>query len=115
MQPSWQNSSHSINRDLENHHVIGAYHNNSLVGYAAFVPAIGRIRQCGVHIDHRRKGVGRALFQYMFEHSGNGQLMLTNVDEAYQPAIRFLYAMQFQPFLRLYEMNGAWPRSLEEK
>jgi ribosomal protein S18 acetylase RimI-like enzyme len=40
---SWQNSTESINRDIENHKLVGAFRDNELIGYAAFVPATGRV------------------------------------------------------------------------
>lgn len=105
VKPAWQNTTASINRDKEGHALIGAFEENTLVGYAAFVPATGRIKQVAVLPPHRGKRIGTALFQHMLQHSGNGQLLLTNVDEAYQPAIHFLTALGFQKILGLYEMK----------
>jgi ribosomal protein S18 acetylase RimI-like enzyme len=105
VRPAWQNSTASINRDKEGHALIGAFEKDTLAGYAAYVPATGRIKQVAVFPPHRGKRVGTALFQHMLQHSGNGQLLLTNVDEACQPAIQFLTALGFRKILGLYEMK----------
>ena len=105
VKPSWQNSLNSIKRDLKTHRVIGAFCEGKLVGYAAYVPASGRVRQAAVHPAHRRKGIGRALFQHMLDSSESSELMVTNIDEAYTPAILFLKALGFNRFLGLYEMK----------
>jgi ribosomal protein S18 acetylase RimI-like enzyme len=107
--PSWQNAAASINRDLTGHQLLGAFLDNKLVGYAAWIPASGRVRQCGVHADHRRKGIGKAIFRYMYLNSTTKQLLLTNVDEGCEPAIGFLQAMHFERFLQLYEMQHTLP------
>jgi ribosomal protein S18 acetylase RimI-like enzyme len=103
--PSWQNSMESINRDIENHSLIGAFRANELIAYAAFAPATGRVRQCAVHPAHRRKGVGKSLFHYMMETSVANELLITNVDNACTDGILFLEAIGFNRILRLYEMK----------
>lgn len=105
MKPAWQNSTASINRDRESHSLVGAFDKDVLVGYAAYVPPTGRIKQFAVLPSHRGKRIGTALFQHMLQHSGNQQLLITNVDEAYQPVIHFLTALGFQKILGLYEMR----------
>jgi ribosomal protein S18 acetylase RimI-like enzyme len=105
MESSWQNSLESVERDKEGHVLAGIYEGEKLLGFAAFVAATGRVKQYTVHPQHRRKGIGRALFQYMQQASGPGQLVVTNVDEDYKPAIAFLQALGFQRFLRLHEMR----------
>ena len=105
MEAAWQNSVGSIARDREGHVPVGAYDDDKLIGFAVYVAATGRVKQCAVHPRHRRKGVGRSLFHYIQQNSGRGQLVVTNVDEAYEPALQFLQVLDFQPFLRLYEMK----------
>jgi len=105
MLPAWQNSSASINRDLENHHLIGAFDNDSLVGFAAYVPSAGRVKQCAVLPSHRRKKIGTALFQHMQQNSANGSLLLTNIDDNYIEGVSFLHALKFERLLRLCEMK----------
>ena len=65
VQPAWQNSTASIHRDKESHQLLGVFREGELVGYAAYVPAAGRIKQCAVHTTYRRHKIGTALFHHM--------------------------------------------------
>jgi GNAT superfamily N-acetyltransferase len=105
VRPAWQNSSASIHRDLENHVIAGAYENNSLAGYIVFVPATGRVKQIAVQPAHRRKGIGGALLQHAFQNSKGDSLLVMHVEDGYEPAVRFLEALKFQPIIGLYEMT----------
>lgn len=105
MVAAWQNSLISIERDRLNHRMAGAFIEDELVGFGAFIPASGRIKQCFVLQQHRRKGVGTALFNYMRQRSATEQLVVTNIDEGYKPANEFLKALGFQKFLGLHEMK----------
>jgi ribosomal protein S18 acetylase RimI-like enzyme len=103
--PSWQNATAAVNRDRDSHILIGAFRNGELVGCAAYVEATGRIRQVAVHRAFRRQKIGTTLIRHLFQNSGTGSLVITNVEEEYEPAMQFFKALQFTPFLRLYEMK----------
>ena len=105
MVPAWQNSLASIERDKESHQFFGVYKANRLIAYAAYVPSTGRVKQCAVHPDHRRKGIGRALFYHMQQNSGMGELLVTNIDVVYKPAVSFFNALGFEKLLGLHEMK----------
>lgn len=105
MMSAWQNSLASVARDQQAHDLIGAYINDELVGFAAYVAATGRIKQLAVHPAQRRKGIGSALLRFIQRTSKSEQLVATNVDEGYEPAVAFLKARGFEGFLGLYEMK----------
>ena len=105
MEAAWQNSLASVERAKTGHQLLGAFDNEKLVGFAAYVPTTGRVKQLAVHSDHRRKGIGTALLRFIQQNTGATQLVITNVDENYEPAIMFLQALGFQVFLALYEMK----------
>ena len=105
MNAAWQNSLASVQRDKAGHRFAGVFKNDSIIGFAAYVPATGRIKQLAVHTEYRRKGVGTALLHFIQQSSATGQLVVTNVDEGYQPAMKFLQALGFENFLSLYEMK----------
>lgn len=105
MKPSWQNTTASIHRDPESHRLIGAFTNEKLVGFGAFVPATGRVKQLAVLPCCRRQKVGTALLQLMQQQSQTRHLLLTNVDEDNNEARLFLQALQFERILGLYEMK----------
>ncbi|HET7898308.1 MAG TPA: GNAT family N-acetyltransferase, partial [Flavisolibacter sp.] len=77
MEPAWQNSTASINRDTESHQLIGAFYHNQLVGYAAYSPSAGRVKQCAVLPSFRRQKIATALFCHMLQNSRTGNLVLT--------------------------------------
>jgi ribosomal protein S18 acetylase RimI-like enzyme len=112
MTPAWQNSLASIQRNKEGHELLGVFQDDQLVGYAAYVPATGRVKQCAVHPQFRRKGIGKALFSYMMQNSSAGELVLINIDEAYQPGMDFLKALGFQKFLSQFEMKLVVPEEV---
>lgn len=105
MESAWQNSLASVQRDVDAHQMIGAYRKNELVGFAAFVATSGRIKQLAVHLQHRRKGIGSALVDFIAKACKPEQLVVTNVDESAASVIQFLKALGFEPFLRLHEMR----------
>ena len=105
MLPAWQNSTASIHRDKESHQLLGVFQEGELVGYAAYVPAAGRIKQCAVHKTYRRHKIGTALFHHMQQNSPTGSLLVTNVEEAYEPGTAFLHSLGFEKILGLYEMK----------
>ena len=105
MEPAWQNSIASVERDKAAHKIAGAFIEDELVGFGSFVPSTGRVKQCFVLPAFRRKGVGTALLHYMQQNSSSDQLVITNIDDAYLPANSFLQALGFQNFLGLYEMK----------
>ncbi len=102
---TWQNSLASIERDLPSNQLIGACRQDELLGFAVYTVASGRVKYCAVHPQHRRKGIGSALLHFIQQNTTVGQLTATNVDESYAPAHAFLQALNFQSFLRLYEMK----------
>jgi ribosomal protein S18 acetylase RimI-like enzyme len=105
MAPTWQNNLAALERDKEQHQLLGAFEEGKMVGYAAWVPASGRIRQCAIDPHCRRKGYGSALFSHMMNNSSGGELSVVNVDEAYGEGIAFLTALQFKKILGLREMK----------
>ena len=105
MRPAWQNSLASMQRNEQGHQYIGAFVDEELMAYAVYVPATGRVKQCAVKPDYRRKGIGRALFHHMMQNSATGEITVTNLDIAYKPAVYFFEALGFKKLLGLYEMK----------
>jgi ribosomal protein S18 acetylase RimI-like enzyme len=105
MEPAWQNSVASTERDKASHKIVGVYIGDELAAFGSFVPASGRVKQCFVLPEHRRQGLGTGLLHHMQQNSTATQLVVTNIDESYLSANRFLEALGFQNFLGLYEMK----------
>jgi ribosomal protein S18 acetylase RimI-like enzyme len=103
--PSWQNDTPAIRRSLDAHKIAELRKGEELVAYAAFMPATGRVKQYGVHPQHRRKGYGTQLFHYLCSVSPNNEVNLINVDESDTASIEFFKSIGFQRFLGLWEMK----------
>jgi ribosomal protein S18 acetylase RimI-like enzyme len=104
-EPAWQNSSASIERGIQDHALVGAFINETLAGYAAYVPATGRVRQFAVAAQHRRRGAGKSLFAYMCKNSQPHHLTTINIDEADHATIQFFKALGFERLIGLWEMK----------
>ena len=59
--PSWQNSFDAVERACEDFRILGAYEDNTLVGYCIFEPGSGDITQIAVEKGYRRKGIASLL------------------------------------------------------
>lgn len=103
--PTWQNDTPSVQRALDAHRIIEVKKDGELVAYAVYTPANGRVKQYGVHPDHRRKGYGRQLFRYLCRTSSTKEAILINVDESDTASIGFFKALGFQRFLGQWEMT----------
>jgi ribosomal protein S18 acetylase RimI-like enzyme len=103
--PSWQNDTPAIKRSLDAHKIVELRKGEELVAYAAFMPATGRVKQYGVHPQHRKKGYGKQLFHYLCGASPNNEVNLINVDDSDTASIEFFKAIGFQRFLGLWEMK----------
>lgn len=103
--PSWQNDTPAIRRALDAHKIVELRKGEELVAYATYMPATGRVKQYGVHPEHRRKGYGKQLFHHLCSVSPHNEVSLINVDENDTASIEFFKAIGFQRFLGLWEMK----------
>jgi ribosomal protein S18 acetylase RimI-like enzyme len=103
--PTWQNDIPAVQLALDAHKVIELRADSELVAYAVYAPASGRVKQYGVHPEHRRKGYGRQLFGYLCQAAGGKEVTLINVDDSDTASHEFFEAIGFQRFLGLWEMT----------
>jgi len=102
-QPSWGNSRATIQREGIDTTTWLAYEEDMLVGYISIHRATKRIRQMGVHPDHRRKGIGSALLQHAVnEHQG--PFSFINITEENKGLREFLLKSGFTTTVQQYEM-----------
>lgn len=102
-EPTWQNSFSAIQRTIDNHNIVTAYYNNEFAGFAIYDNTNGRIKQFGVKKEHRRKGIGTALFGYISKTVG--QVAFTNYDSNDTSAAAFFNALTLKPSFELIEMK----------
>lgn len=102
--PSWQNSSESIQRTSEDFISLGAFLNETLVGYCVFEPKSGDITQIAVDKVNRRKGIGSLLLHEISKLNKNTNTKLINTDAACSSIINFLKAKNIEITGKQFEM-----------
>ena len=102
--PSWQNSPEAVALSPCRIVEVREQEDGPLLGYAVFLPKKGRVVQWAVHPQHRRKGIGTALFQYAIKHS-TGPFSVVNVEGGQQATLAFLARLGLQEFVAQYEMQ----------
>lgn len=103
--PSFLDSRLMVNQNLANETVIEAHHDSRCVGYAIYQPSFGRISQIGVHPAFRRKGIGSALMQYIYNGSLQKHLTVINVEKQAVATQRFFENLGFINQIDQYEMT----------
>lgn len=103
-EPSWQNSTSSMNRIQEHIMMVGAFENNQLTGYLILNPTSKRIHQFGVDKNFRHRGIGRALFQFISSDSDT-DFSLINIDDTDQQTNDFLRRLGFAGTIQQFEMS----------
>lgn len=105
IEPTWQNSTPTVCRAMEQYILAGAYIGSELTGYAVMDPVNGRIKQFAVQPEYRRKGVGTALFQYMNQKSQTGSINFINYNETDTGAWIFFEKLGLERFISIFEMG----------
>ncbi|MET1415163.1 GNAT family N-acetyltransferase [Roseibium sp. HPY-6] len=103
-QPTPQNSRAALISLRDKIHLFGVRQNGSLAGWAASY-ADGSVAQIGVHKDHRRRGIGRALLNRLGTSVTSDHLTFVNVDAAAENTNAFLDKAGAEDHLRQFEMH----------
>lgn len=104
-EPTWQNSSPSLERILDRLGICVVYSKNEIIGYCIGHIESGRIYQIAVEKNHRRKGIGLSLLTYFLKKTPQNDLLITNVDESDLSANSFFNGIGLNPFLKQFEMK----------
>lgn len=96
--PSWQNSLAAVRKLPNSHDLIGAFLGGELAGYLIYSGR--RVKQFAVAPQHRRRGIGTALFS---QFAGD-EITITNIDRSDSATISFLEKLGLKVFLEQYEM-----------
>jgi ribosomal protein S18 acetylase RimI-like enzyme len=102
--PSWQNSDHSIDRAGDEHVVLAAFDAGAPIGFCVVFPRNGDLAQLAVSREHRRRGVGHALLDAAVAHSLSGALRIINVDDSDAGIASFLRSCGAVPTIAQFEM-----------
>jgi len=101
IQPSWQNSTHSIERARDRHVLLGDDDS-----YAILFPSNGDLAQLAVRPEARRRGIGTRLLHEACAIA-NKPLRIMNVDDRDVGIARFLERAGAKPMVRQIEMVKA--------
>jgi ribosomal protein S18 acetylase RimI-like enzyme len=103
-QPSWQNSISSINAVKGIMIYALARLDNNIIGYGVVDKNTGDIPQLAVHKDYRRNGIAGSIVSGLFEKVETNQLVVWNVDDAYDGMKLFLLQLGFEKTINQYEI-----------
>jgi len=102
--PGWANSTASIQREGQHTLTWLAYEQNEIVGFISVFASNKRIRQLGVHPQHRRKGIGSALLQHVIQVL-QGPFSIINITDDNKGLQQFLLQAGFVVAVEQYEME----------
>lgn len=102
IKPSWQNDFPSIQRNLDDHKVIGIEENGEVIAYAIYTKS-GRVKQCAVQANKRRKGLATQFFEYIKNDIEVQELTVTCI-ERNEAIDNFMQKIGLRPFITLDEM-----------
>jgi ribosomal protein S18 acetylase RimI-like enzyme len=101
---SYLDQTHLLAKNMSNEALIEAYMDDICVGFAIYQVDLGRISQCGVKKEYRRKGIGAAMFLYMLNHCDTKYLTVLNIDNKDEGTKKFLRKIGFANKVDQYEM-----------
>jgi ribosomal protein S18 acetylase RimI-like enzyme len=101
--PSWQHSNTSLQNIWTDILMFTAHQGEQKVGYLVSQPN-GRVIQFAVDPDHRRKGIGKALFSALQKRTSK-MLNVINVERMEQPLDMFFINLGLNPGFYQFEMQ----------
>lgn len=102
---SWQNSIEALERGLTQKIVLGAFLDETLIGYGIVFPKSGSIAQLAVDKNYRRSGIASMLLSEMRKTVEKDKpLRIANVDENLKCAVDFLKNRNFSETVSQFEM-----------
>ncbi|HEY8916492.1 MAG TPA: GNAT family N-acetyltransferase [Chitinophaga sp.] len=102
--PGWANSPASIQREGQHTLTWLAYEQNEIAGFISVFGSNKRIRQLGVHPQHRRKGIGSALLQHVIQVL-QGPFSIINITDDNKGLQQFLLQAGFEVAVKQWEME----------
>lgn len=102
--PTYQNTLATIKRNAHLHEALGIFDDGKLMGYIIYVKNSGRVKQFGVHPNHRRKGIGQQLFCEVRRRNPDQDIFIINSDNSDAGTQAFLVSIGLSVFLEQFEM-----------
>ena len=104
-QPSWQNAKDAVCAIAQSFSYTIVKHDGNLIGYGIVDKIKGDIVQLAVQPKYRRKGVATEILLDLFKQTKSLGMKVINVDERDQALNSFLKKMEFDVFVKQYEMR----------
>lgn len=104
-QPSWQNAKDAVCAIAQSFFYTIVKHDGNLIGYGIVDKIKGDIVQLAVQPKYRRKGVATEILLDLFKQTKSLGMKVINVDERDQALNSFLKKMEFDVFVKQYEMR----------
>jgi ribosomal protein S18 acetylase RimI-like enzyme len=77
---------------------------NNIIGYGVVDKNTGDILQLAIHKEYRRNGIASSIVSGLFEKVETNQLVVWNVDDAYDCMKLFLLQLGFEKTISQYEI-----------
>ena len=103
-EPSWQNSIDSINRKIEHFDIVEALMEKELVGYGIIERHTGDIPLFAISPNHRRKKIGKILFNKLLAYTDSNGIRVTNSATDYKQFRSFVESLGLPVGYGQYEM-----------
>lgn len=101
---SWQNNFQALTKKPSDFKMIGAFHQNDLVGYGIIEPETGDIPQLAVHRDYRRNGIGTTLLNELKRINRAPIAKVVNIESNQKEIISFIINSGLPRIVSQFEM-----------
>ncbi len=102
-EPAWQQTNQRISNRGASVTTICTRQEGKIVAYAQYDSAAGRVHQFAVAKEHRRIGLGTALFRHIAD-ACTGPVLIINIDAGAENTNAFLQAIGLEKHISQYEM-----------
>jgi ribosomal protein S18 acetylase RimI-like enzyme len=102
-EPTWQNYNNAVENGKNDTVKIGAFANDTLIGYLILNKKNNRIQQFAVDKSYRCRGVGVQLFNFINDNYSN-EISIINVPCTAYSSKKFLVTLGLQKTISQYEM-----------
>ena len=101
---SWQNNFQALSKKPSDFKMVGAFHQNDLVGYGIIEPETGDIPQLAVQRDYRRNGIGSTLLNELKKINRAPIAKVVNIESNQKEIISFIINSGLPRIVSQFEM-----------
>lgn len=101
---SWQNRFEALERNPSDFTIIGAFSNNSFIGYGIIEPETGDISQLAVSKNERRKGIGSTILAALKQLNKADIIKIVNIESTQTSIVDFITKCGVPKIVSQFEM-----------